>query len=75
MRSASDVRENVDFRPAGEIEFGARRQEIEACLGKRRASFTHQPLIEQGAQLMEIAHVGRGIFLLRVVELVRPPIG
>ena len=40
------VRENILLRPAGEIEQGARRKEIETGLGERDAVLALQPLVE-----------------------------
>ena len=71
----SDMRENIDFRPACEIQRGACRQEIEAGLSQRGAALARQAAVELLAQAVEIAHVGRGIFALRVVQLGPAPVG
>src|SRR5690606_12956820 len=42
----SDVRENVLIGPAGKIEQGAIRQEIEAGHGKRRAALALEALVQ-----------------------------
>ena len=49
-------------------------QEIEAGLGERRPLLAREPLVELLLQLVEVAHVARGIFALRVAELVRAPV-
>ena len=67
--------EDVDLRPAGEIEHCAVRQEIEARLGEAGPPLALEPLVEPRLELVEVAHVGGGIILLRVAELGRTPVG
>src|SRR4051794_37111058 len=62
--AASDMREYVLFRPAGEVEQCARRQEVEAGLGELLAVLALQPLVELGHQRVQIANVARRIFAL-----------
>src|SRR5690348_16231737 len=60
------VRENVLLRPAGDIEQGARGNEVEAGLGKCDAILALEPLVELLLQSVEVADVARGIIALRV---------
>ena len=60
--------------PAGEIEQGAVRQEVETGLGQRGAALAREADVELLLQRVEIAHVGGGIILLRVAELGRAPV-
>ena len=57
--------EDVDLRPAGEIERRPVREKIETGLSQFHASFADQALVEFGLQLMQEAYVRRGIILLR----------
>ena len=50
-------------------------QEIEAGLRQRRPPLARQPLVELLLERVQIAHVGRGIILLRVAQLGRAPVG
>ena len=70
---ASFVAEDVVLGPAGEVEPGARGQEIETGLGDLGAALARQPLDEDRVHGVEIAHVGGGIFPLRVAQLRRRP--
>src|SRR5205085_10707778 len=70
-----DMGENIDLRPAGEIEQRPAGEEIEAGLGEFHPALADQPLVEALLELVEIAHVGSGIFLLRIAELGRAPVG
>src|SRR4051794_16805502 len=68
------VRENVLVGPAREVEQGARREEVEACLHQFHPILAGEPLVELFLERVEIADVARGIFALRVAELVGPPV-
>src|SRR5687768_15967949 len=72
--ATSDMREDVDLRPAGEVQRGPVRQEVETGLGKRRAAFACEALVELFLQPVQIAHVRRRIFLLRIAQLGCPPV-
>src|SRR5258706_9292490 len=75
MAMAADMREQVDFRQAGQIEFGAPGQEIETGLSQRGPPLARQPAIELLAQSVEVTHVRRGIILLRVGQDRAAPVG
>ena len=68
------VRENVLLRPAGKVEQGAVRKEVEAGLRKLDPAFAGQPLVELLLQRVKIADVARRIFALRVIDLRRAPV-
>src|SRR6476469_1720005 len=68
------VCENVLLGPAGEIEQRPGGQEFEARLREFGAVFAYQPLVELFLELVEVAHVARGIFALRVAKLRRAPV-
>src|SRR5689334_3666356 len=72
LESASAiVRENVLLGPARQIEQSPCRKEVEAGLGKSSALFPIETLVELFLELVEIAHVARGIFALGFAELAR----
>ncbi len=60
----ASMRKNVDLRPAGEVQLRASGEETEALGGELRAAFAREHHIEFFAQAVEVAHVGRRIFLL-----------
>src|SRR5688572_22397285 len=68
------MRENIHLRPAGEVEHGPVRQEIEAGFGEPHPPPALQPFVESLPERMQIAHVRGGIILLRVAELGRAPV-
>ena len=68
------MRENVLFRPARDIEQGARRKEVEARLGEADAILPRQPLVELFLERMEVANVARRILALGVAEVGGPPV-
>ena len=67
--------ENVAFAPAGEVEFGARGQEIEAGLGQFHPAFAFEHRIERVFQPVEIGDVVRRIGELLLRKIFRAPIG
>src|SRR6185437_1308640 len=74
-RCPGSMRENVVFRPTGEVEERARRQELETGGGHRRAALARQHDVEPGAQGMEMEDIRRGIAELLVGQLGGAPIG
>jgi len=68
------VRKNILFRPTGDIEQGARRQEIETGLSKRCAIFAIQALVQLLLELVKVADVACSIFALGFAELIRSPV-
>lgn len=62
----SGMRENILFRPSGQIELGAIRQELETGLRHRRAAFPRQHGVEPGLQRMQMKNIGRRIGNLRL---------
>src|SRR3954471_8733392 len=68
------VGEDVLLRPPGQIEQGASREKVEACLRELRPPFPFQPLVELFLELVEIAHIARRIFALGLAELARTPV-
>ena len=69
------VREDIDVRPAREIEAGARRQEAEGGLGQLGAALALQHGVELGLQGVQMQHVGGGIGQLLVGQPVGAPVG
>ena len=53
-RCRGSMREHVLVRPAGEVEGGARRQEVEAGLGQGGAALARQHRVEPGAQRVQV---------------------
>src|SRR5690242_13408143 len=72
--ASSDMGEDVDLGPSGEVERGTMRQEIETGLGQLDPAFAPQAFVEFFLQRMQIAHVGGRIFLLRIAELGGTPV-
>src|SRR5579872_1574608 len=68
------VREDILLRPASEVEESARREEVETGLRERRAIFAGEADVELLLELVEIAHVSRGIFALRIAQFVGSPV-
>src|SRR6188768_2250875 len=64
LSAASDMREDVDLGPAGQVEIRAGGQEIEAGLGQSRAALAGEAAVEFFAQPVQETHVGCGIVLL-----------
>jgi hypothetical protein len=60
----SAMRENVFLVPAHQIELGAGREELEACIGERRTIFAGEAFFELGFQAMQIEDIRRGVFEL-----------
>ena len=57
---------DILLRPAGQIEGGARRNEIEAPLGKIDTAFALQHLVEPGAQFVQVDDIEGRVLLLCV---------
>jgi hypothetical protein len=68
------VSENVLFRPAGQIEQGTMRKEIEARLGQFNPLFPDQAFVELFFQRMQVADVARDIFALGIAKLRCTPV-
>ena len=60
---------------AGEVEADAHRQEAEASLRGGHPALALEHGVELGLQRVQVEHVGGGIVLLLVGELVRRPVG
>ena len=61
---------DVLLGPAGKIEQGSRRQEVEARLGQGRSILPRQSLVELLLELVQVANVARGIFALGFGQLI-----
>src|SRR5687768_3607294 len=72
--AASDMGENVLFRPAGEIEQRPRRQEIEAGLRQLDAVLPRQALVELLLEGVEVAYIAGRIFALGIADLGGAPV-
>src|ERR1700761_6915649 len=59
--TGSGMGEDVDLGPAGEIQLGARGEEVEAGLRDLHPALADQPRVELLLHLMEEADVGSGI--------------
>ena len=66
--------EQVLLGPAGKVELGPYRQEVEAGLRQMRAALAREHRIEPCPQGVEMEHVARGIALLRLAQLLRTPV-
>ena len=66
--------EDIVFRPAGEVEGGAIRQEIETSGGKRGAAFAGEQLVHLILQPVEIKDVGGRIIDLLIRQRRRAPV-
>src|SRR3954465_1926774 len=73
--ASSDMGEDIDLRPAGEVEHRPVRQEVEAGAGEAGPALPLEPFVQSLLQLVEVANVGGGIILLRVRKLRRSPVG
>src|SRR5258707_301684 len=71
----SSMREDIHLGPAGEIELGARGQEVETGLRQSRAAFARQHDVELFLQFMQIGDVVRRISKLAFRQIRRAPIG
>ena len=60
---------------AGEVEAGARRQEIERRLGQVRAPFAFEHGVEALFQFVQVQHVRGRVGLLLLAEPRRRPVG
>ena len=67
--------EDVDLFPAGQIQFGARREKVKTGLRQLSAVFAGKHGIERGLQGMQMGDIGGGVSELLFRELRRPPIG
>ena len=65
---------DVLLGPAGKIEQGAGRQEVEARLGEGRSILPRQSLVELLLELVQVANVARGIFALGFGQLIGAPV-
>src|SRR4026209_2343544 len=62
------------FWPAGEIEFGPYRYELETCPCQLHPSFALEDLVETSLDLMQIDDVERRILLLCIGQNGRAPV-
>ena len=67
--------EDVVFGPPSQIEPRPGRQEVETGLRHGSAPFAFQPHLENVFQPVQETHIGRGIIALRLVDIVRAPVG
>src|SRR3546814_7068282 len=74
-RHGSDVREDIGFGPAGEVQLGAGGKEIKTCLGQSGAMLAGEPFVQLFPEAVKIADVRRRIILLRFRQLRRAPVG
>ena len=72
--ATSGMREDVDLRPAGEIERGAARQEMEACLRQFQPTFADQAALQLVLESVKKADVGCGVVALRLRQLGAAPV-
>ena len=68
------MREDVLLGPAGQVELGPDRQEIEAGLRQFHPAFPGQHRIQLGPHCMQVQHVAGGIVHLRLGELLGTPV-
>src|SRR6185312_6863438 len=74
MPGLSAMGEDVDFGPAQQIELDPRREEIEAAFGQRQTAFPAQHAIEMALEIMQVEHVGSGVFELRLGDSFGAPV-
>ena len=70
----SRMRKNIGFRPTGQVQFRAGREEIETGLRQVLPLFPFQPLVQLDPQPVKVKNVRGGIILLRARERFRAPI-
>ena len=68
------MRENIVFRPTGEVEQRPGGEEVEAGLGQLHPVFADKPLVELLLQPMKIADIAGSIFALGIVDFRRSPV-
>ena len=71
----SSVGKDIGVFPAGQVEFGARRKEIEASFSQSRPAFARQHPVEHLFQPVQKRDVIRRVGELLFAELRRAPIG
>src|SRR2546421_624567 len=69
------MRENVLGGPAGEIEPGANREELEARGGKFRPAFPRQHDVELALERMQVEHIVGRVSDLRLGQGFAAPVG
>src|SRR3954465_15333797 len=74
LRRCGSVGKDVLLRPAGEIQGGAGRQEVEARSGQRVPTLAGQHAVEALAQGMEMEHVPGGVAALGLAQARRTPV-
>src|SRR5438874_1663587 len=69
------VLEDVDLRPAGQVQPGAAGQEAESGLGQLGAALAFQQGIQLGLERMEVQHIGGGVVELFLAQRLGAPVG
>jgi len=72
--AAEAVGENIDFVPTHPVQTAACVEEIKTALRDFESAFTDQTRGQDGAKLVQIEHVRRGIIHLCLRQLIRRPV-